>query len=84
MNTTLRNTDSHLSDDKLHIQMEILLDVDLQRFVNEADIAGLTTLRDWILAVKELDDVSGSSTTASSSRRANKYVGRSFGSHMTN
>ena len=54
LNTMLRNSESHLADDMLRVQMEILLDDDLQRLVKRA--TGLGTLREWIFAVKELDD----------------------------
>jgi len=55
MNTTLRNTTAHLSDDTSCKQLKSLLDKELLLMVKKANIPAETKLREWILAIKELD-----------------------------
>jgi hypothetical protein len=54
-NVTLKNMDSHMSDNALHKQLEIMLDEELCISARESNITTLTELRPWMSKIKELD-----------------------------
>ena len=54
-NVSLRNTSSHMTDDKLRLQLEILIDQDLRDMATAAGANTLTELRPWIAKLKQLD-----------------------------
>jgi hypothetical protein len=54
-NIALKNMDSHMSDNALCKQLEIMLDEELCILARESNIATLTELRPWMSKIKELD-----------------------------
>ena len=52
---SLRNTSSHMTDDKLRLQLEILIDQDLHDMATAAGANTLTELRPWMAKLKQLD-----------------------------
>ena len=54
-NTTLRNTDSHMTDEKLHSQMAIMLDEDLRNLAIETKASEIKELKPWMNRIRELD-----------------------------
>ena len=55
-NVSLCNTKSHMNDDGLRRQMEIILDEELRTLASEAKVLEITNLRDWMNKVKEIDN----------------------------
>jgi hypothetical protein len=55
-NLVLKNTTSHMSDDALQKQLEIMLDQDLHILASKSDLLKITELRPWMSKIKELDN----------------------------
>ena len=55
-NVSLCKTKSHMTEEALHHQLEIMLDEELCTFACEANVAEISGLRDWMTKVKELDN----------------------------
>ena len=55
-NVSLRKTKSHMTDEALRRQLEIMLDEELRTLACETNVAEITNLRDWMGKVKELDN----------------------------
>ncbi|CAA7264090.1 unnamed protein product [Cyclocybe aegerita] len=56
VNILLRGTTSHFNDDQLRQQLEGLMDAELRKAAARKGINAKTTLKDWIEAVKNLDE----------------------------
>lgn len=56
LNIVLRGTDSHLSDDALRNQLEASLEPSLRSYVFHEKTNKKTVLKEWILAVKDVDE----------------------------
>ena len=56
LNIVLQGMDSHLSDEYLCNQLEASLNPSLRSYVFLEKINKLTVLKDWILAVKDVDE----------------------------
>lgn len=55
-NVSLRNTNSHMTDEKLRMQLEIMLDEELRTLASESGVATITELRPWMNKIKEIDN----------------------------
>ena len=55
-NVSLRKTKSHMTEEALRRQLEIMLDEELRTLACEANVAKIAGLRDWMTKVKELDN----------------------------
>lgn len=55
-NVSLHNTASFLTDDKLCMQLEIMLDVELQTLAHSQKVLEITDLHKWMTQIKEIDN----------------------------
>ena len=55
-NVSLRKTKSHMTEEALRRQLEIMLDEELRTLACEANVAEIAGLREWMTKVKELDN----------------------------
>ena len=55
-NVSLRGTKSHMTNEALRQQLEIMLDEELRTLACETTVAEIVTLKDWMAKIKELDN----------------------------